>query len=104
VTASGGSIASGSAASGASAKAHPSKPKAAKKGGIAKKSSVPMKRKNNGLSDIDGIGPKTLEKLEAAGVKTPKDLAGAGVDLLAEKTGISAKKILTWQTAANAGS
>jgi len=106
-TASGSSIASGSAtssASSASAKAHPSKPKAAKKGSAAKKSSVPMKSKNNGLSDIDGIGPKTLEKLEAAGVKTPKDLAGAGVDLLAEKTGISAKKILAWQTMAKAGS
>lgn len=91
-------------AANASDKTHPPKQKAAKKGSGAKKISVLRKSKNNGLSDIEGIGPKTLEKLEAAGVKTPKDLTGAGADLLAEKTGISAKKILAWQTAAKAGS
>ncbi len=60
------------------------------------------KAKGAALGDVPGIGPKTLEKLTAAGIKTAKDLAMAKADLLAEKTGISAKKILAWQSAAKA--
>jgi DNA topoisomerase-1 len=60
------------------------------------------KAKGSALGDVPGIGPKTLEKLTAAGIKTAKDLAMAKADLLAEKTGISAKKILAWQSAAKA--
>ncbi|MGC9515888.1 DNA topoisomerase I [Methanocrinis sp.] len=52
------------------------------------------------LAKIPGIGPKTLEKLEAAGVKTALDLAGAEADDLAEKTGLNKKKISSWQVAA----
>jgi len=60
------------------------------------------KSKGAALGDVPGIGPKTLEKLMAAGIKTAKDLAMAKADLLAEKTGISTKKILAWQSAAKA--
>lgn len=60
------------------------------------------KAKGAALGDVPGIGPKTLEKLMAAGIKTAKDLAMAKADLLAEKTGLSAKKILAWQSAAKA--
>ncbi|MGB3943418.1 MAG: helix-hairpin-helix domain-containing protein [Methanothrix sp.] len=46
------------------------------------------------------MGPKTLEKLAAAGVKTALDLAGAQADDLAEKTGLKINKISSWQLAA----
>ena len=49
------------------------------------------------LAKIPGIGPKTLEKLGAAGVKTALDLAGAEAEALAEKTGLTKKKISSWQ-------
>ncbi|MDF0590870.1 DNA topoisomerase I [Candidatus Methanocrinis natronophilus] len=52
------------------------------------------------LADIPGIGPKTLEKLAAAGVKTALDLAAAQADDLAEKTGLKINKISSWQLAA----
>jgi DNA topoisomerase-1 len=55
------------------------------------------KGSKNDLPSIAGIGPKTLEKLEAAGVKTAGDLAASEAEDLTRKTGISQKKILTWQ-------
>jgi len=58
--------------------------------------------KGNGLEDVPGIGPKTLEKLAVAGIKTAQDLARAEAKMLAEKTGLSPKKILAWQSAARA--
>ena len=60
------------------------------------------KAKGDGLVAVPGIGPKTLEKLASAGVKTSQDLLGAKAKFLAEKTGISQKKILVWQSAAKA--
>jgi len=81
------------------------KPRAAKVTGAAKagKKAKPLiEAKNDGLVALPGIGPKTLEKLTGAGIKTAADLAGARADILAEKTGISAKKIMTWQEAARA--
>ena len=57
---------------------------------------------NDGLTNIQGIGPKTLEKLAGAGIKTADDLLKAEADLLVEKTGLSQKKILAWQSAAKA--
>jgi len=54
------------------------------------------------LTNIQGIGPKTLEKLAGAGIKTADDLLKAEADLLVEKTGLSQKKILAWQSAAKA--
>ncbi|MFB0562542.1 MAG: DUF4332 domain-containing protein [Candidatus Lokiarchaeia archaeon] len=50
---------------------------------------------------IEGIGPKMAEKLEAAGIKTTRDLLEAGRTPsgraeIAEKTGISEKSILEW--------
>lgn len=76
----------------AAPKANKAKPRA-KAGG---------KPKGAALQDVPGIGPKTLEKLTAAGIKTAQDLARAEVNLLAEKTGISSKKILAWQSTAKA--
>lgn len=55
---------------------------------------------NDGLTNIQGIGPKTLEKLTAAGIKTTQDLLKAETESLVEKTGLSQKKILAWQSAA----
>jgi DNA topoisomerase-1 len=57
---------------------------------------------NDGLTNIQGIGPKTLEKLAGAGIRTADDLLKAEADLLVEKTGLSQKKILAWQSAAKA--
>ena len=65
----------------------------------AKKAQEP-KSSNDGLKNIQGIGPKTLEKLTAAGIKTTQDLLKAEVESLVEKTGLSQKKILAWQSAA----
>ena len=67
----------------------------------AKKAQEP-KPVNDGLTNIQGIGPKTLEKLTAAGIKTTQDLLKAEVESLVEKTGLSQKKILAWQSAAKA--
>ncbi len=67
----------------------------AKKAEEAKK-----KAEVDALAKIPGIGPKTLEKLGAAGIKTALDLAGAEVEDLAEKTGLNKKKISSWQIVA----
>lgn len=45
------------------------------------------------LIDIKGIGPKTLAKLNDAGVKTPEDLLKADLGELARKTRISIKRL-----------
>ncbi len=60
------------------------------------------KPKGDGLKSIQGLGPKSLEKLDAAGIKTVDDLAKAESITLAGKTGISHKKIAIWQSAARA--
>lgn len=52
------------------------------------------------LSDIQGIGPKSREKLEAAGIRQTADLVSADAAGLAERSGIGLKKIFAWQTAA----
>ncbi|MCL2862714.1 MAG: DNA topoisomerase I [Methanimicrococcus sp.] len=49
------------------------------------------------LSDIQGLGTVSLEKLNAAGIQTLKDLAGADPAKLAKETGISAKNIEKWK-------
>ena len=64
----------------------------AKKAEEAKK-----KAEVDALAKIPGIGPKTLEKLEAAGVKTAQDLVEASAEELAEKTGLKINKISYWQ-------
>lgn len=53
------------------------------------------------IIDIEGIGPIYAEKLENVGIKTVKDLLEKGKNAkgrrdLAETTGISGKRILTW--------
>jgi len=58
----------------------------------------------DGLNQVPGIGPKTVEKLVLAGIMTVSDLVRAKADSLAEKTGISPKKIMAWQSAARAES
>ncbi len=60
------------------------------------------KAKKKGLRGVPGIGPKTLEKLASAGIKTAHDLVEAEAKSLAEKTGLSQKKIMAWQSAARA--
>lgn len=66
------------------------------------KSKVESKAKNDGLDKIQGIGPKTLEKLALAGIKTRDDLLNAKAKGLAERTGINQKKIVAWQSAVKA--
>jgi len=70
----------------------------------AKKASEPKeaapKTTMNGLADVQGIGPKTLKKLAAAGIKTAEDLLKAESASLAKRTGLSEKRILAWQSSA----
>jgi len=46
------------------------------------------------LTDIEGIGPKTAARLEAAGVRTPRDAAGMSPRQLAERAGISERRAM----------
>jgi len=53
------------------------------------------------LSDIEGIGPASAEKLAAAGVHTPKELLKTGGTrqgraALSQQTGISTDHLLKW--------
>ncbi|WP_297091479.1 1,4-alpha-glucan branching protein [Thermococcus sp.] len=50
-------------------------------------------KKKSGLLSIKGIGPKTLAKLQRAGVHTVEDLRNADVEELARKTRISLKRL-----------
>ena len=78
----------------------------AKAEGKAETKAIPRKRADkhysDGLGSIPGIGPKTKEKLALAGIKTLQDLIKAETLTLAEKTGLSQKKVATWQAAAKA--
>lgn len=74
----------------------------ATKAGNAAKTTVMAK--GDGLVDMPGIGPKTLEKLASAGVKTSQDLLNAKAKILATQTGLSEKKIMAWKSAAKASS
>jgi DNA topoisomerase-1 len=67
-----------------------------------KKKARGVSANSNGLVDVPGIGPKTIEKLAVAGIKSAADLSQAKAGSLAKITGISPKKILTWQEAAGA--
>ena len=50
------------------------------------------------LEDIDGIGAKTAEKLEAAGIESPADLDTAEPEQVAsEVQGVTADKLREWQ-------
>lgn len=52
----------------------------------------------NGLQAIDGIGAKTAEKLEAAGIESVEDLGDADAESLSEQLdGISENRIRKWQ-------
>jgi len=66
------------------------------------KAGIEAKAKGDGLQAMAGIGHKTLEKLTQAGINNREDLLRAGVKVLAEKTGISPKKITAWRRAARA--
>jgi DNA topoisomerase-1 len=51
------------------------------------------------LEDLSGVGAKTAEKLSAAGVESPDDLATAEPDAVAEQVqGVSADQVREWQT------
>lgn len=84
---------------------------AAKTGRTKKKSTGATKGTKNaakangdGLVSVPGIGPKTLEKLGLAGIKTSQDLINAKAKILATQTGLSEKKILAWKSLAKATS
>ncbi|WP_297512501.1 1,4-alpha-glucan branching protein domain-containing protein, partial [Thermococcus sp.] len=62
--------------------------------GTPEKPRVEKKRaKVKNLIDIKGIGPKTLAKLNKAGIKTPEDLLNTDLEELARKTRISIKRL-----------
>ncbi|MFZ1316072.1 DUF4332 domain-containing protein, partial [Methanothrix sp.] len=87
------------------AKPQPAKKTARKAGGAtgAKKTAgKSSSAKGDGLASLPGVGPKTMEKLEAAGVRTSQDLLSAKAKALAEKTGLSEKRIAAWMKAAKA--
>ncbi len=67
-------------------------PPATKKSTSTKEEKSPEK-----LTELAGLGPKAAEKLEAAGVKTPADLAKANADEIAGTSGLTEKKIKGWQ-------
>ena len=90
---------------GKAAKSQPTKKTAKKTGGAKgakKKASRPSNVKSDGLAGLPGIGPKTLEKLEAAGIRTSAELLSAKEKALAARTGLSEKKIAAWKSAAKA--
>ncbi|WP_255148664.1 DNA topoisomerase I [Halorarius halobius] len=50
------------------------------------------------IEDLDGVGSKTAEKLEAAGIESLDDLRGADADAVAnEVQGVSADRVREWQ-------
>ena len=63
-----------------------------KPGGISKKGEKHKVGKSDLLS-IKGIGPKTLAKLQRAGIHSIEDLKGADLEELARKTRISPKRL-----------
>ena len=68
----------------------------------AKNTTTEAAEKGDGLVKVPGIGPKTLEKLAAAGIMTSQDLLVAKTKALSSKTGLPEKKILAWKSAAKA--
>jgi DNA topoisomerase-1 len=59
-------------------------------------------RTRRGLSEIEGIGPKTAEKLDDAGVENVGDLVEADPDELSEEVeGVSADGVREWQAKAD---
>ncbi len=59
-------------------------------------------RARRGLDEIDGIGPKTAEKLDDAGVENVGDLIEADPDELSEDVeGVSADGVREWQAKAD---
>ena len=68
--------------------------------GAAKGTKNAAKANGDGLVAVPGIGPKTLEKLALAGIKTSQDLINAKAKILATQTGLSEKKILAWKSLA----
>ncbi|MFC3478453.1 DNA topoisomerase I [Halobacterium litoreum] len=60
------------------------------------------RQRQKGLEVLDGIGPKTAEKLEDAGIEDVGDLTEADADALAEEvSGVSADSVREWQAKAD---
>ena len=61
-----------------------------------------QRQRKQGVEALDGIGPATAEKLEAAGIEDVGDLAGADADEVAETvSGVSAENVREWQAQAD---
>ncbi len=50
-----------------------------------------------GIDQIKGIGPATLKKLDAAGVRTLSDMRSMDTDQVAKRTGIQKRRLDEWR-------
>jgi len=64
-----------------------------KKKAVKPRKKEEKKEKEILITEIKGVGKKTSEKLEKAGIKTVNDLLSSDTKNIAEKYGISEKKI-----------
>ncbi|MCD6127448.1 MAG: ribosomal protein L13e [Methanomicrobia archaeon] len=64
-----------------------------KKKAVKPRKKEEKKEKEILITEIKGVGKKTSEKLEKAGIKTVNDLLSSDTKNIAEKSGISEKKI-----------
>ncbi len=70
------------------------------KGPAAEKGEGEEKAKETPLTDIEGIGPATAEKLAKADIESVEDLSEADAEAVSKKTGYPLDKVTPWIDAA----
>lgn len=56
---------------------------------------------HSGIEVINGIGPKTADKLAAAGIRTVQELAEASTEAVVKAAGVKEKEAFDWHLQAN---